>query len=37
MCCDQNFRPLVSYQVLGAVPLGEGVADKPTKRSESAL
>ena len=26
-----------SYQVLGAVPLGEGVADKPTKRREPAL
>lgn len=29
--------PPASYQVLGAVPLGEGVADKPTKRRESAL
>ena len=28
----------MSYKVLGVVPLGEGgVADKPTKRSESAL
>ena len=26
-----------SYRVLGAVPLGEGVVDKPTKRRESAL
>ena len=26
-----------SYRVLGAVPLGEGVADKPTKRRESVL
>ena len=26
-----------SYRVLGAVPLGEGVADKPTKRKEPAL
>ncbi len=32
-----NFSPLASYRVLGAVPLGEGVADKPTKRRESAL
>ena len=29
--------PPASYQDLGAVPLGEGVADKPTKRRESAL
>ena len=26
-----------NYRVLGVVPLGEGVADKPTKRRESAL
>ena len=30
-------HPPASYQVLGAVPLGEGVADKPTKRRESTL
>ena len=29
--------PPAIYQVLGAVPLGEGVADKTTKRRESAL
>ena len=32
-----RLSPPASYQVLGAVPLGEGVADKPTKRRESAL
>lgn len=36
MFIDLSCSP-ASYQVLGAVPLGEGVADKPTKRRESAL
>ena len=36
-CFSRRLIPPASYRVLGAVPLGEGVADKPTKRRESAL
>lgn len=35
LCTD--FVPVSELSGLGAVPLGEGVADKPTKRRESAL
>ncbi len=35
LCTD--FVPVSELSGLGAVPIGEGVSDKPTKRRESAL